>query len=55
MLRKGIRNIAYLATVAGFVTLLGFSQDTSTLKPPPYRDVMVNMGGVFVTPVPGCR
>jgi hypothetical protein len=53
MLRKGIRNLAYLAAVAGFAPSLGFSQDTSTLKPPPYRGVMVRMGGVFVTPVPG--
>src|ERR1039457_1644123 len=53
MLRKGIRNIAYLSAVAGLATSLGFSQDTSGLKPPPYLGVIVRMGGVFVTPVPG--
>jgi hypothetical protein len=53
MLRKGIRNIAYLAAVAGLATSLGFSQDTSSLKPPPYRGVIVRMSGVFVTPIPG--
>jgi hypothetical protein len=53
MLNKGIRNIAYLAAVAGLATSLGFSQDTSTLEPPPYPGVSVRMVGVFVTPVPG--
>jgi len=52
MLYKRIRIIARLAA-AGLVTSLGFSQDTSTLKPPPYRGVLVRMSGVFVTPVPG--
>ena len=42
-----------MAVVAGLVTSLGFSQNTSTLKPPPYRGVTMRMGGVFVTPVPG--
>jgi hypothetical protein len=52
MLYKGIRIIACLAA-AGLATSLGSSQDTSTLKPPPYRGVLVRMAGVFVTPVPG--
>ena len=52
MVRKGNRNIACLAALAGLATSLGFSQDTSTLKPPPYPGV-VRMVGVFVTTVPG--
>lgn len=53
MLPRGIRSIACLAVVAGLATSLGFSQNTSTLKPPPYRGVIVRMFGLFVTPVPG--
>lgn len=53
MLAKGTKNIAYSAAIAGFAVLLGFAQDPSTLKPPPYRGVVEGMGGIFVTPVPG--
>jgi hypothetical protein len=53
MWKRSIGKIAWLATVTALAAPLGFSQDTSTLKPPPYRGVSVHVAGVFVTPVPG--
>jgi hypothetical protein len=53
MWKRSIRKIAWLAAVTALGAPLGFSQDTSTLKPPLYRGVTVHVSGVFVTPVPG--
>lgn len=42
-----------MATVAALAVSFGFSQGSSTLKPPPYPGVSVHVAGVFVTPIPG--
>ena len=55
MLLKRAIMIAWLAVILAMAALVvpgGFSQETSALKPPPYRGVSVHVDGIFVTPVP---
>jgi hypothetical protein len=47
------RTIACLVAVAALTVPIGFSQETSGMKPPPYQGVSVHVDGVFVTPVAG--
>jgi hypothetical protein len=44
--------VAVILAMAALVVPRGFSQETSALKPPPYRGVSVHVDGIFVTPVP---
>ena len=53
MVRQLLTSIATLAAGAVLACSLGYCQDTSNLRPPPYPGVLVRMQGVFVTPVPG--
>lgn len=53
MIRERVRKITHLAAFVLLAAPVAFPQETSDVKPPPYRGVTAFMDGIFVTPVPG--